>query len=224
MLIQDIMTRNVVAIRADMPIRDVNSLMQQRNIRHFPILADAPSGPTSDADDPTDHLVGIVSDRNLALVGADHPDAPAGVRSTDAVRLVMVSPVLTAHPMDPIEEAAKVLREHKIGALPVMDGDHLVGIVTGIDMLDALVRMAGVYEAATRLEVELPNRPGALASLLAHIAEHNHNVSSVMTSRVDGGTVSFVLRVNTVDGHGLAKHLRDARFVVLWPLDTPELA
>lgn len=222
MLIQDIMTRNVVAIRADMPIRDVNILMQQRNIRHFPILADAPAGASRDGDASVDRLVGIVSDRNLSLVGADHPDAPVGVRSTDPVSAVMMSPVHTAHPMDPIEESAKVLREHKIGALPVMDGDHLVGIVTGIDMLDALVRMAGVYEAATRLEVELPNRPGALASLLAHIAERNHNVSSVMTSRVDDGTVSFVLRVNTVDGHGLAKHLRAARFAVLWPLETPE--
>lgn len=218
MLIQDIMTRNVVAIQADMPIRDVNILMQQRNIRHFPILADATTSGRN-----ADRLVGIVSDRDLRLVGADHPDAPAGVRAVDAVRNVMVSPVMTAHPLDPIEECAKVLREHKIGALPVMDREHLVGIVTGIDMLDALIRMSGVYEAATRLEVELPDRPGALASLLAHIAKRNHNVSSVMTSRSDGETASFVLRVNTLDGHGLARHLRAARFSVLWPLDQPDL-
>src|SRR5690606_41959934 len=68
---------------------------------------------------------------------------------------------LTAHPDDPIEETAKVLRENKIGAMPVMDEGRLVGIVTGIDMLDALVRMSGVYEAASRIEVEVANRPGA---------------------------------------------------------------
>ena len=214
MLIQDIMTRNVVAIRADMPIRDVNILMRQRNIRHFPILADAPVEGATDPGkkdpgrkDPgatdegpgVDRLVGIVSDRDLRLVGADHPAAPAGVRASDPVRAVMVRRVRTAHPLDPIEESAKVLREHKIGALPVMDEGHLVGIVTGIDMLDALIRMSGVYEAATRLEVELPNRPGALASLLANIAERNHNVSSVMTSRVDGATATYVLRVATLE-------------------------
>ncbi len=223
MLVQDIMTRQVVAIGPDMPIKDVNALMEQRNIRHFPILESGGSGParlTGEApDDAVDRLVGIVSDRDLRLVGAEHPMAPAGVAAVDPVRRVMVSPVLTAHPLDPIEETAKTLREHKIGAMPVMDGDRLVGIVTGIDMLDALVRMSGVYEAATRLEVEVPNRPGALASLLAAIAERKHNVSSVMTSRADAESVTFVLRVSTVDGRRLAHHLRDAGFVVLWPID-----
>jgi len=223
MLVQDIMTRQVVAIGPDMPIKDVNALMEQRNIRHFPILESAGSGPARTgpgaSDGTADRLVGIVSDRDLRLVGADHPMAPAGVGSGDPVRRVMVSPVLSAHPLDPIEETAKALREHKIGAMPVMDGERLVGIVTGIDMLDALVRMSGVYEAATRLEVEVPNRPGALASLLAAIAERKHNVSSVMTSRADAETVTFVLRVNTVDGRRLANHLREVGFVILWPVD-----
>lgn len=218
MLVQDIMTRQVVAILPDMPIRDVCALMEQRNIRHFPIL-EGTEGAKGGPDGAGDRLLGIVSDRDLRLVGADHPRAPRGVKATDPVRSVMVSPVLTAHPLDPIEETAKVLREHKIGAMPVMEGTRLVGIVTGIDMLDALVRMSGVYEAATRLEVEVPNRPGALASLLAAIAERKHNVSSVMTSRSDAESVTFVLRVNTVDGRGLASHLRRAGFVILWPLD-----
>ncbi|HKI57287.1 MAG TPA: CBS and ACT domain-containing protein [Trueperaceae bacterium] len=224
MLVQDIMTRKVVAIGPDMPIRDVCALMEQRNIRHFPILESAGSGSArAGARDEraggADHLVGIVSDRDLRLVGADHPLATHRVAATDPVREVMVTPVLTAHPLDPIEETAKVLREHKIGAMPVMDGPRLVGIITGIDMLDALIRMSGVHEAATRLEVEVPNRPGELASLLAAIAARKHNVSSVMTSRSDAETVTFVLRVNTVDGRGLASHLRKAGFVILWPVE-----
>ncbi|MEJ2668494.1 MAG: CBS and ACT domain-containing protein [Deinococcales bacterium] len=226
MLVQDIMTRQVVAIGPDMPIRDVCALMEQRNIRHFPILESAGSGAAAAGEEGAtgvtgDRLVGIVSDRDLRLVGADHPRAPRDVRQTDPVRRVMVTPVLTAHPLDPIEETAKVLREHKIGAMPVMDAANLVGIVTGIDMLDALIRMSGVHEAATRLEVEVPNRPGELASLLAAIAARKHNVSSVMTSRADAESVTFVLRVNTVDGRGLAGHLRRAGFVILWPVEKP---
>lgn len=226
MLVQDIMTRKVVAIGPDMPIRDVSALMEQRNIRHFPILESAGEG-SSDAGARSggralaDHLVGIVSDRDLRLVGADHPRAPRDVTATDPVKRVMVTPVLTAHPLDPIEETAKVLREHKIGAMPVMDGPRLVGIITGIDMLDALVRMSGVHGAATRLEVEVPNRPGELAAVLAAIAARKHNVSSVMTSRSDAESVTFVLRVNTVDGRGLADHLRRSGFVVLWPVEKP---
>lgn len=210
MLVSDVMTRKVVAIGPDTPIRDVQALMEQRNIRHFPILQ------TRSSNEP-DALMGIVSDRDVRLVGADHPRAPAGVTSADPISKLMVSPVLTAHPEDPIEETAKVLRENKIGAMPVMDEGRLVGIVTGIDMLDALVRMSGVYEAASRLEVEVANRPGALAELLRHVASRNVNVSSVMTTRGDPDTVSFILRVSTVDGHGLARYLRGVGFSVPWP-------
>lgn len=211
MLVADVMTRKVVALGPDTPIRDVQLLMEQRNIRHFPILQSRAS------DQEADELVGIISDRDVRLIGADHPRAPQGLRSSDPVSALMSTEVVVAHPEDPVEEAAKVLRERKIGAMPVMDEGNLVGIVTGIDMLDALVRMSGVYEAAARLEVEVANRPGALAALLGLIAEHNVNVSSVMTARGDPDTVSFVLRVGTVDSHGLARRLRSEGVSVLWP-------
>lgn len=211
MLVREIMTRQVVAIAPDTPIRDVQLLMEQRNIRHFPILDQAGS------QGGDDRLVGIVSDRDVRLVGADHPKAPEGVKSSDPVSALMVFPVLTADPDDPIEETAKVLREHKIGAMPVMDDGRLVGIVTAIDMLDALVRMSGVTEASSRLEVEVVNRPGALAGLLDRVASRHINVSSVMTSRSDADTVSFVLRVGTAAGHELAAHLRGLGYTVYWP-------
>jgi hypothetical protein len=58
-----------------------------------------------------------------------------------------------------------------------------------------------------------------LAALLAAIAERRHNVSSVMTSRADAESVTFVLRVNTVDGRRQAEYMRGAGFVILWPVD-----
>ncbi len=211
MLVHEVMTRKVVAIGADMPIRDVRTLMEQRNIRHFPILEERA------ISDQPDQLVGIVSDRDLGLVGSDHPKAPAGVTSADPVRRVMVFPVLTAHPDDPVEETAKVLRDSKIGAMPVMDDGKLVGIVTGIDMLDALVRMSGVSEGTTRLEIEVANRPGALAAVLTEIGKREVNVSSVLTARGDADSITFVLRAATVDGRGLAEHLRQRGVSVTWP-------
>lgn len=215
MLVREIMTQQVVAIGPDTPIRDVQLLMEQRNIRHFPILDQMQ--PLEPGDGHVDRLVGIVSDRDVRLVGADHPKAPAGVKSSDPISALMVYPVLTADPHDPIEETAKVLRENKIGAMPVMEEGRLVGIVTAIDMLDALIRMSGVTEASSRLEVEVVNRPGALAGLLDRVASRNVNVSSVMTSRWDHDNVSFVLRVGTAAGHDLADRLRQQGYTVLWP-------
>jgi acetoin utilization protein AcuB len=206
MLVQDIMTKKVVAIDPDMPIVDVNKLMEQRNIRHFPILEKS-------------QLIGIVSDRDIRVVGSEHPKALKGVTLKDAVRRIMKAPVLTTHPLDPVEEAAKVLRDYKIGAMPVVNDEELVGIVTGIDFLEAMVKMTGVYSATTRLEVEVDNRPGALAAVLESISKRKVNVSSVMTTRSDSDAVNFVLRVNTIDGRGLAEGLRKEGFQILWPTD-----
>jgi acetoin utilization protein AcuB len=198
------MTRPVVAIGPDEPIGDVIALMEQRRLRHFPVVDDG-------------RLVGIVSDRDLRTVGSEHPKARPDVRRRDAVRAIMTESVWTAHPLDPIDEAAAVLRRQTIGAMPVVDGDDLIGIVTASDFLDALVRMTGVGRSSTRLEVELPNRPGALAGLLTHVASRGANVASVLTTRSDPEAVVFVLRVGTIDGRSLAHALREAGYEVAWP-------
>lgn len=222
MLVQDIMTRQVVAIDPDMPILDVFTLMEQRNIRHFPILEQA-QGPTAHGAGQG-QLVGIVSDRDIRMVGSSHPAAPAGVNMGSPVSSIMSTDVLTAHPLDLIEETARVLRERKIGAMPVLDGTQLVGIVTGIDFLDALVTLTGLKQPGIRIEVETPDRPGALAGLLNRIAAYDHNVTSVLTTGRDGDTASFALRVETDDGLQLADELRAFGYEVLWPPESPEAA
>ena len=178
--------------------------MAQKHIRHFPILEDA-------------QLVGIVSDRDVRSVGAAYPGAPVDVTLKDPVARIMVAPVITAHRLDPVEEAAKTLHDFKIGALPVLQDDDLVGIVTSIDFLEAFTKMAGVGAATSRLEVEVDDRPGALADLLTRIAKRKVNVSSVMTTHQEPGTLTFALRVGTIDARALANTLSEAGFSVLWP-------
>ena len=80
------MTKQVVAIDPNMPIGDVYALMQQRDIRHFPIVEDNSAGKST--------LVGIVSDRDIRLVGSALPQAPKGVILDDPVRKLMSSPVV----------------------------------------------------------------------------------------------------------------------------------
>lgn len=215
MLVKDIMTRKVVAISPSMPIADVHSLMEQRNIRHFPIM-ESPEGQDGKVGE-AEKLVGIVSDRNIRSVGGQFPGALRGVTMASPVREIMVTEVLSAHPLDPIEESARVLRDHKIGAMPVLEGDELVGIVTAIDFLEALVAMTGVNRSSSRLEIEVPNRPGALAGLLERIASRGHNVSSVFTNERLEDSLSFVLRVETISGHRLAQELRQEGYHVAWP-------
>lgn len=204
MLVQDIMTSNVITISPDMPIEEVHALMEARNVRHFPILE-------------ANTLLGIVSDRDVRSVGSHLPNMRQGIGLQDPVRSIMQSPVITAHPLDPVEESAHTLRDHKIGAMPVLDDDKLVGIVTGIDFLEALVKMTGVQQAASRLEVEVSNQPSGLATLVQAISEQGFAVSSVLSSAYQGDSVRLVLRVNTINVHELAQALRAEGFAVSWP-------
>lgn len=204
MLVRDIMTKPVVAIGPEEPIVDVTALMHQRRLRHFPVVHDG-------------ELVGIVSDRDLRSVGSDHPDAKPGIGGRDPVRNVMSSPVWSAHPNDPIDEIAALLRRERIGAAPVVDDDGLVGIVTSSDILGALVDMTGVEAGTTRLEVELPVRPGALADLLRHVTDEGVEVASVLARRESSDVIRFVLRVASIDVRSIAANLDEAGFEVTWP-------
>lgn len=209
MIVRDVMSANVVAIDPEMPIRDVTALMELRRVRHFPIL--------EDDDEVRGRLVGIVSDRDLRAVGSPHPSARPDVGVFDPVRRIMATPVTTAHPEDPIEDAARRLRERRVGALPVLDGDVLVGIVSAPDLLDALARSAGASEPSSRIEVEVANRPGSLAALLQSLAARSLNVSNVSTTRSEPDAVCFAIRVDTIDGPGVATALAREGWTVVWP-------
>ena len=128
--VADYMTRSPSTIHSDALVRGVVDMMRKRKIRHLPVV------------DREGHLVGIVTDRNLRQVIFD----PAiqerlgdlgGVLNTLTVRDVMTWGVITVSPGAQIREAARVMRERKVGALPVVDGQRVVGMLTETDVLRA---------------------------------------------------------------------------------------
>jgi acetoin utilization protein AcuB len=163
-----------------------------------------------------------VTDRDIRLATSPFAEGGAKALSTP-VSQIMSAPIVTANPLDPVEEAARVMRERKIGALPVMDGDALVGIVTGIDLLDALLRLTGVQKPSGRLELRLADRPGELARLTSFLAERGINIHSLLSYPYDDQTVCTVVRVNTLDTRSLAHDLRANGCEVLWPPAKPSL-
>jgi len=122
--VRDWMTRKPVAVQEDSPIGAALALMRGAEIRHLLVM-------------DGDRLTGILSTRDLGRLAGDVSPA---LLST-AVRRIMTEDPVTVAPEAPVTAAARVLLEMKIGALPVRDGDEIVGIITTADALEALLRL-----------------------------------------------------------------------------------
>jgi acetoin utilization protein AcuB len=115
------------------------------------------------------------------------------------------------------------MRERKIGCLPVVEGGILIGIITNMDLLDAILMLTGVHDPTARLEVALPDVPGELARLTAFLSHRNVNIRSILTYPNGQGMVHTVLRVDSNQTPLLATALREEDFAVLWPVQKPWL-
>jgi acetoin utilization protein AcuB len=123
MVVRDYMSAKVVTVGCQCPIADARALLRQHRIRQIPVVDKG-------------RLVGIVTDRDIRSAAV-----PA-----QTVGEVMAAKPTVIGPGTPIDEAARVLRKLKVGALPVVDGNRLVGIITTADVLDAFVQFCGVTE------------------------------------------------------------------------------
>lgn|SRR5512132_4380745 len=127
-----IASRPVITIAADAPAREAGEVMRTEKIRHLPVL------------DAEGRLAGIVTDRDLRQVIFDPSirerlGAAADTLAGVLVREVMTWGVVTVHPDSDVRDAALLMHELKISALPVVENGAVVGIVTAHDLVAALV-------------------------------------------------------------------------------------
>ena len=221
MLVRSRMTADVVTASPGTTIAEALSLTRKHRIRHLPIVAE-------------DRLVGLVTDRDLRLamppIWADHADSELrdALRSKTVAEF-MVTSIVTITPEAPIEQAARLLYEHKIGCLPVISGDALVGILTETDVLRSFVELFGGGHPSSRLEIRLTNRPGELARVVRTIGiDYKVNITGMVVPPLAGSTDSVaIVHVQTLDPTPLIEQLRKLGYQVGWPaldLDaTPEV-
>lgn len=125
--VRDLMTAGVFAVQAADDLETVNDLMEERSVRHIPVV------------DENGKLIGLVSQRDVlrnTLVGRQElpPELVASSLRT-AVGQIMTREVATAAPDQDIRVAARLLFENKYGCLPVVDDKRLVGILTESDFV-----------------------------------------------------------------------------------------
>ena len=161
-------------------------------------------------------LVGIVSDRDLRDVSPprDTPDQE-NTLGYARVREIMSSEVVTAHPLDTIEHAARVIYDHNFNCLPVVADGELAGIITSSDLVRTLVELIGAGGEGSWIEVEVPNEPGTLAGITDEIRDRHVNISSVFLGPAGRETYrTIVLRLETTDPSSIAEVLEGAGYTV----------
>ncbi len=113
--------------------------------------------------------------------------------SKTKIKQIMTKDLVTISPDALLEEAATLMRDQKVGFLPVVDGDKLVGIITESDIFDAFIELLGFREKGTRLTVEASDEPGILARLTGIFAQYRANITRVAVYRGTDGTSSVVV-------------------------------
>jgi len=163
MLVRDRMTRDLHTVRADMAVADALSLIREKNIRRLPVV------------DKHGRLIGIVAEKDL-LYASPSPATSLSVYeigyllSKLKIKEVMNQEVVTISADAPLEEAAMVMVDNKIGALPVMEGKDLAGIITETDIFKALLEMLGGRDPGLRITLSVEDKPGILSQITGTIA------------------------------------------------------
>jgi acetoin utilization protein AcuB len=132
MLVADLMTGPLVTIGHDATVADAWSIIRSRQVRHLPVL------------DSDRRLIGIVTDHDLRLVILDRclreePGRLAEILGRLRVNEIMTWAVITVRPDADIRDAARIMHDHKLGALAVVADGRVVGILTATDVIQAVV-------------------------------------------------------------------------------------
>ena len=201
--VRDAMTQDVVTVGPEESAARAWGLCRERNIRHLPVVEGG-------------RLVGIVSDRDLRDLSpprdtADQENTLGWVQ----IRDMMSTGVVTAHPLDTIEHAAKVIYENRFNCLPVVADNEIVGIITSSDLVRTLVELTGAHGEGSWVEVEVPNEPGQLASITEVIRDRHVNIAGIFLGPANREAYrTIVLRLETTDPTSIAGSLTDAGYVV----------
>ncbi len=202
MLVRDRMSSPAVTVSPKMNYLDAFALMQERNFRRLPVVNDRGT------------LVGIVAEGDLLKAG---PSAATTLSAGEANYLLgklhvadmMTQPVVTALETMPIEDAAQLMVNGKIGGLPVLDVQgNVIGVITETDIFKAFTELLGGGEHGLRVEVRVPEQRGVLATITRAIADLGGDILSLGTfDDKTQQTRILLLKVSGVNKDELATRL-----------------
>ena len=189
MLVRDRMTPNPETVTTDTSLKEALDLVRSRPFRHLPVV------------DEDGKLVGIVTEKSL-VYASPTPTTTLSVFEVDyilsrtKIGQVIQGLVVTVGPDLPVEEAARVMVDHRFGCLPVVENGELIGIISDTDIFRAFVEGLGGGHSSLRITVVVPEEVGSLARVTNRVAALGGNIYSLgifWGKRPDDRVVAFRL-------------------------------
>jgi acetoin utilization protein AcuB len=201
MLVSNRMTRDPVTVTDKTPIDDALSLMRDKKVRRLPVL------------NAKGDLVGIVAEKDI-LYASPSPATSLSIHEIHyllaklTVAEIMTKNVVTVTHDTPLEEAARIMADKRIGALPVMQDRKLVGIITETDIFKGFVELLGTREPGVRLTVKMPEGQGVLPLCMESISKLGGRLLALITwGGDDPGTRMVTAKVTGVDTEQLKESM-----------------
>jgi len=184
------MSHPVFTVQPETPITKAHELMDREKIHRAPVVKNG-------------KLVGIVTINDIMKAYPSSATSLAVWEVTSllakiTVKDIMVKNVRTVQESTSIEEAARIMADNKVSALPVMRENELVGIITETDLFRIMLEMLGARHPGVRFSVLMPYRPGEIAKLSQAIYQRNGNIIALST--FEGDTSSDFMMTVKVEG------------------------
>ncbi|WP_088103843.1 acetoin utilization AcuB family protein [Halalkalibacter urbisdiaboli] len=208
MIIDEIMKKKVITLTPDATIEQAMQTLSTHSIRHIPIV------------DEQKNIVGIISDRDIRDVSPSilHSDEHLEDLQKE-ISTIMKRNVITAHPLDFVEEVSRLFYEHHIGCLPIAEDNKIVGIVTETDLLHTLVELMGAHQPSSHIEIRVQNITGQLADVASIFKKNHVNINSVLVYPCkDEQYKILVFRIQTIDPRRIIEAIKKEGYDVIWPL------
>ena len=212
MIVDEIMTRKVITIKSGDTLYNAQALMVKNSIRHLPVVQ-------------KNQLEGIITESDIRGAFVQNNQGSSKVMVLDPKKMKVVDYMTRdpriVQPDTNVEDAALLIYQNKIGSLPVVQGDKLVGIISILDMLGLFIDLMGIIHSSSRVDVIMGKDPKNFEAVSKIIHDHGLNIISVgMSSYAKNKKKQvYFFRLDLCETASLVKKLEKAGFKVLNAID-----
>lgn len=208
MFVYERMTKNVNTVEPEFSVSKAFQILTENKHSQLPVV------------DSEGKVIGLITEKLLAEVNPSKATSLSVYEinyllSKTKVKDIMKTGIFKIHKDKLIEDAALIMKENRIGSLPVIDDDnYLVGIVTRVDIFSAFIEIMGVKDPGTRLTIKVKDEIGTIAAISSIIKDFNINIKHI-SNFSDDAHMELIIKLSTTDAGALVEELKNKGFEVM---------